>query len=211
MAFEKPRSALFKYEANPHDPDLRDKSFCDSICSENPDPDFWSNAPLAVWAICGPYQRAALSKGDMILFIPQKYSLEQAGFRDYIFAGFLVVREIHSSPQEVKADSRISKRYYRRYRSDLRMHLRNDAPLTGRIRPHNFVVGTSDSKWFGREGPPVRPILGKLGLHAHLRSLGRGRNNSIPRLTKRQATRIREEILSYTKAKRSSPKSQEVY
>jgi hypothetical protein len=191
---ETPSSALFKYQANPDDKELRD----DSLCSENPDPDFWSNAPFPVWAICGPYHRAALKHGDIVFFIPQKYVLERVGIRGYIFAGFLVVGEIRPTPKQVRDDPRIRKNYYHRYKHDLNLHLRDDPPHTKAIRPHNFIVGTRQSKWFGPKGPYVRPILRKLELHAHLKTLGVGLNNSIPRLTRLQAERIRKEILSTT-------------
>jgi len=198
MISEETRSALFKYEADPHDRDLRDKSFCNCICSENPDPDFWSNAPTPVWAICGPYYRAALRKGDIIFFIPQKYAIEQTGLQDYIFTGFLVVDSIHTKPSDVRNDSRIDRNYYKKYRRDLNNHMQHDAPRTKRIRAHNFVVGTRDSEWLGLKGPFVRPILCRLGFKPQLKTLDKGRNNCIPRLNTKQATRLRREILSST-------------
>jgi len=76
-------SALFKYKAKASNALLRDESPCGQIR----DPDFWSN-PVPVWAVCGPYYRSHLAIGDIVFFIPQKKSLRDAGFHDYIFTGF---------------------------------------------------------------------------------------------------------------------------
>jgi hypothetical protein len=188
---EDKRSALFKYDADPYDNDLRDKSPCCSL----PDPDFWSNT-VPVWALCGPYHRAKLEPGDMIFFVPKIDAIRKAGLRDYIFSGVLVVGEKPSNVHEVARHRFLREGYVRHYRRDLRAHLEDDRKRnrerTRSLRSTNFIVGDKRrSFWLGRNGPNVKQVLKSLGLHRQLRRLATGRNNSIPRLSDEESARLR--------------------
>jgi hypothetical protein len=190
LAMEDKRSALFKYDADPYDNDLRDKSPCCSL----PDPDFWSNT-VPVWALCGPYHRAKLEPGDMIFFIPKIDAIRKAGLKDHIFSGVLVVGEKLLEVDEVARHRFLREDYTRHYRRDLRAHLEDDRKRnrerTRSLRSTNFIVGDKrHSFWLGRNGPNVRQVLKSLGLHRQLSKLGSGRNNSIPRLTAEESTRL---------------------
>lgn len=188
------RSALFKYDANPTSKDLRDKSPCCSI----PDPDFWSNT-VPVWALCGPYHRAKLEVGDTIFFIPKIDAIRKAGLKNYIFSGVLVVGEKLSSVDEVARHRFLRESYVRRYRRDLRTHLKDDrnrkCERTRRLRSTNFIVGDKRrSFWLGRNGPDVKQVLKSVDLHRQLSRLATGRNNSIPRLSDEESTRLRTRL-----------------
>ena len=85
------KGILFKYDANPYDPLLKDKRD-DKECKGFIDPDFWSN-PFPVWSICGPYARSSLTNGSVIFFLPTMSSWKDAGIYDYICTGMLVVKK----------------------------------------------------------------------------------------------------------------------
>lgn len=157
------KGVLFKYQANPDSPDLRDCKD-DDICGIA-DPDFWTNKhpDTYVWAVCGPYVRMGLEKGDVLFFLPQLSSIRKAGLghTDYICTGVLVAADFTDS-SKIKTDSRFTSRYRGEYAADLKAHLRNkkEAKRTKDIRGDNIVIGNPPrSKWLGRKGAIVKDVL----------------------------------------------------
>ena len=150
------KGILFKYEANPKSPDLRD---CrdEKICGIA-DPDFWTNAGRGtfVWSVCGPYVRKNLQLGDVLFFLPKASSIRKAGLghSDYICTGVLVVEDL-SDEQRVKYNPEILDVYKTRYAADLKHHRNSskESKRTKLIRGKNIAIGHSPrSMWFGRRG-----------------------------------------------------------
>ena len=157
------KGVLFKYEANPMSPELRD---CrdEEICGIT-DPDFWTNEKRGtfVWSVCGPYVRSRLQVGDILFFLPMLSSLEKAGFGDYVCTGVLIVEELIDEHM-IREYPSIVEVYKRQYAADLRKHRNSprESERTKRIRGKNIVIGHPPrSIWFGRRGPILKDILPK--------------------------------------------------
>jgi hypothetical protein len=187
------KSFLFKYDADPRDEDLKDELGLLRCGGKGGvrDPDFWSNE-FPVWAICGPYYRASLRKGDVVFFVPKMSSVRMAGLRDLICSGFLVVAEKVPDANSVMMDDRLTNTYRERYKADLIGHLKNDRPRTRIIRQQNFIVGDrTRSRWLGRSQEHLGVILADLGLHDLAKKLSCRR---IPSLNENQTRKLYEKL-----------------
>ena len=153
------KGVLFKYDANPHSPELRDNRRGCGL----PDPDFWSNE-IPVWAICGPYVRQGLEPGDIVFFLPYPRRVRQVdrGLPDFVCTGVLVVGDFIDDAAGVRSDRRLSRDYRRKYFSDLRGHLRDDrerAPRTESVRGKKIVLGDRRrSKWLCGDGTALQDL-----------------------------------------------------
>jgi len=185
------KGLIFKYNADPGDPLMKDK-ISRTICGLGlRDPDFWSN-DYPVWAICGPYYRKALESRDVVFFVPKRAAIGKARLDDYICTGILVVRD-KLSREDVKVDSGLTQSYKARYEVDLDAHLRKDNARTRRLRPLNFILGdSSKSKWFGRNMKYLRALLQELDLQNIAERLSIRR---IPYLEEEQARNLYRELV----------------
>lgn len=185
---------LFKYDADPRDENLSDRiGYVSCGCRIGlRDPDFWSN-DYPVWAICGPYYRTSLQRGDVVFFVPKRSSSRKAGLEDYICAGMLVVNDKISDSKKVMTDGRLTERYKRRYQTDLNEHLKRDRPRTRRVRPKNFTIGNqSKSRWLGKHKNYLSSILETSGLNVIAKKLSQRR---IPRLNKIQTSALYDALI----------------
>jgi hypothetical protein len=182
------KGVLFKYDADPNDPELRDnQSACSSTICGIRDPDFLSNE-VPVWGICGPHVRQNLKKGDMLFFMLKKWSWEKAGLKDYICTGIIVVDKILPSIESVLVSDLLSYSYKKEWKNDLDSHLRKDKPSTKKIRGNNFIIGDQEqSIWLGRHENYIRESLKKAGFKTHIKKLSQRkipylRRNAIEKL-----------------------------
>jgi len=159
------KGVMFKYDADPNDPELKDnQSACSGKNCGIRDPDFWSN-DVPVWGICGPYVRTSLEKGDILFFLPKKWSWKKADLQDYICAGILVVNRVLPNVESVLNCNLLTDSYKREWKNDLNAHLRNDKPRTKNIRGKKFIIGNPKSSiWIGRHENYLKDTLTRTGL-----------------------------------------------
>lgn len=156
------RGTLFKYNANPTDPLLKDRRN-DKLCRGFVDPDFWSHE-FPIWSVCGPYVRSSLKEGDVVFFSPCKESWEEAGLPDYICTGMLIVGKKLEKNKFLNMPE-IVQGYKNNYKTSLNKHLvrdRVEAPKTEKIRDKNIIIGASGSNWFGKNNDILSDVLNRL-------------------------------------------------
>ena len=164
---------VFKYSAE-SDSIMKDKLGTAKACGRGlRDPDFWSN-DCPVWAVCGPYCRQSLDRGDVIFFAPKKGAIKRAKLADFVCTGILVVDRKIDNSESVLLDTQLTEDYKKRYCKDLAAHLKKDKKRSKIIRSRNFVVGDSQkSVWLGKNNCylcdladelEIQSIKGKLSL-----------------------------------------------
>lgn len=153
------KGVIWKYQATPDDPELKDGMRRMGCRVLNPDPDFWENR-FPVWAICGSLVRRTLAKGDVLVFTPIASACHAARVARYLCTGYLTVKEILPNDKALLRDRRFTARYRRNYRMDLRDHLADDEESTRKQRPQCIIVGDPHrSQWFGRNGPNLSSVV----------------------------------------------------
>lgn len=189
------KAFIFRYYADVD----HDEYLCDD--GTIADPDFFSNVQgkdvIPTWSICGVYHRERLHKGDMIFFSPVKQRLEKANIPSYICTGVLVVDEVLADKKATLKDPRISERYKKLYKVDLRDHLRRDRPLTAKKRPFHIVLGDpKKSIWFGRNQLDLLQMLRELRIRDISRSFPRRNNRSVRSLKHEELSRLYKRLKS---------------
>ena len=189
------KAFIFRYYADVD----RDEYLCDD--GTIADPDFFSNRqgkePIPTWSICGVYHRERLRKGDMIFFLPVKQRLERANIPSYICTGVLVVGEILPDKKALLQDPRISERYKKLYKLDLRDHLRKDRPLTAKKRPFHIVLGDpKKSIWFGPNQLDFLQVLNELRIRDISRRFPRRNNRNVRSLKHEELSRLYRRLKS---------------
>jgi len=126
-----------------------------------------------------------------------KQRLERANILSYICTGVLVVGEILPDKKALLQDPRISERYKKLYKLDLRDHLRKDRPLTAKKRPFHIVLGDpKKSIWFGPNQLDFLQVLNEPRIRDISRRFPRRNNRNVRSLKHEELSRLYRRLKS---------------